>query len=63
MKPFALDYARPAAPPPIVIPYAYDPRRQWNVLPDGRPATSDRALLLAASTTCSTAGSKTHFDD
>jgi putative ATP-grasp target RiPP len=36
---------------------------QLNVLPDGRPAVSDRALLMAAGTTTSTAGSQTHFDD
>lgn len=63
MKPFALNYVRPAAHPPVTIPYSYDPTRQWNVLPDGRPAISDAALLLATGTTTSTAGSKTHFDD
>ncbi|MGP3979563.1 putative ATP-grasp-modified RiPP [Streptomyces sp. KR80] len=63
MRPFALNYARPAAQPPVVIPYAYDRTRQLNVLPDGRPAISDHALLKAYGTTTSTAGSKTHFDD
>lgn len=63
MRPFALNYARPASPPPSTPPYAYDPALQLNVLPDGRPAVSDRALLLASGTTTSTAGSQTHFDD
>jgi putative ATP-grasp target RiPP len=63
VKPFALNYARPAVLPPVTAPYTYNRSRQWNVLPDGRPAISDRALLLAVGTTTSTAGSKTHFDD
>ncbi|MFP3989544.1 putative ATP-grasp-modified RiPP [Streptomyces sp. E11-3] len=63
MRPFALDYARPTAHPAVVTGYAYDPARQLNVLPDGRPAISDPALLRAAGATTSTAGSKTHFDD
>lgn len=63
MRPFALNYARSAVRPPAVVPYAYDPTRQLNVLPDGRPAISDRDLLLAYGTTTSTAGSQTHFDD
>ena len=63
MRPFALNYARPAAHPPVTIPYAYDPEQQLNVLPDGRQAISDPGLLLAAGATTSTAGSKTHFDD
>lgn len=46
-----------------VTPYHFDPARQLNVLPDGRPAVSDPELLLAAGTTTSTAGSATHFDD
>lgn len=62
-RPFALNYARPAVSPLTVVPYAYDPLRQLNVLPDGRPAISDRDLLLACGTTTSTAGSQTHFDD
>ncbi|WP_425471987.1 putative ATP-grasp-modified RiPP [Streptomyces piniterrae] len=61
--PFALNYTRPPVNPSISIPYRYDPVRQWNVLPDGRPVISHRALLLATGTTASTAGSKTHFDD
>ncbi|MGP3949063.1 putative ATP-grasp-modified RiPP [Streptomyces sp. 7N604] len=63
MRPFALNYARPAVHPPVTTPYTYESTRQLNVLPDGRPAISDRALLLATGTTASTAGSKTHFDD
>ncbi|QHC24686.1 putative ATP-grasp-modified RiPP [Streptomyces sp. GS7] len=63
MRPFALSYARPAVKPEAVTPYTYDATRQLNVLPDGRPATSSRLVLLATSTTASTAGSKTHFDD
>jgi putative ATP-grasp target RiPP len=47
----------------VVTPYRFDSSRQLNVLPDGRPAVSDRELLLAAGTTTSTAGSQTHFDD
>ncbi|MFP3992276.1 putative ATP-grasp-modified RiPP [Streptomyces sp. E11-3] len=63
MRPFALNYARPAVRPPSVPPYAYDPTLQLNVLPDGSPAISDHDLLLAYGTTTSTAGSQTHFDD
>ncbi|MGP3925394.1 MULTISPECIES: putative ATP-grasp-modified RiPP [unclassified Streptomyces] len=63
MRPFALNYARPAVHPPAVTPYAYESTRQLNVLSDGRPAIEDPAVLLAAGTTTSTAGSKTHFDD
>ncbi|WP_030796106.1 MULTISPECIES: putative ATP-grasp-modified RiPP [unclassified Streptomyces] len=63
MRPFALSYARPAVTPSSAAPYTYDAARQLNVLPDGRPATSSRAVLLATGTTASTAGSKTHFDD
>lgn len=60
--PFALRYARPAAPAPGV-PYVYDPDLQLNVLPDGTPAAEDHEVLRALGTTTSTAGSKTHFDD
>ncbi|MER5910508.1 putative ATP-grasp-modified RiPP [Streptomyces sp. NPDC001982] len=63
MRPFTLKYAFPQRPPTVVTPYRFDATLQLNVLPDGRPAVSDRALLLAAGTTTSTAGSKTHFDD
>ncbi|GGJ55527.1 putative ATP-grasp-modified RiPP [Streptomyces brasiliensis] len=63
MRPFTLKYVFPQRLPTVVTPYRFDARRQLNVLPDGRPAVSDRALLLAAGTTTSTAGSKTHFDD
>lgn len=63
VRPFGLAFARPAAPEPPAPPYAYDSARQLNVLPDGRPAAEDRAVLLSAGTTTSTAGSKTHFDD
>ncbi|MEU9112347.1 putative ATP-grasp-modified RiPP [Streptomyces sp. NPDC048483] len=63
MQPFALSYARPVVQSPSTTPYAYDPTRQLNVLPDGRPASCSRAVLLATGSTASTAGSKTHFDD
>ncbi|MFI6080703.1 putative ATP-grasp-modified RiPP [Streptomyces sp. NPDC051217] len=63
MRPFALNYAFPAESSPVVGPFTYDSALQLNVLPDGRPAIADRALLLAAGSTTSTAGSKTHFDD
>ncbi|MFD0315620.1 putative ATP-grasp-modified RiPP [Streptomyces flavalbus] len=63
MRPFTLQYASPGAPTDAVPPYRFDAARQLNVLPDGRPAISDTALLLAAGTTASTAGSQTHFDD
>ncbi|MEV6314402.1 putative ATP-grasp-modified RiPP [Streptomyces sp. NPDC051776] len=63
MRPFALNYARPAVHAPVTPPYAYESTRQLNVLPDGRPAIVEPAVLLAAGTTTSTAGSKTHFDD
>ncbi|MDQ1012756.1 putative ATP-grasp-modified RiPP [Streptomyces sp. NPDC002867] len=63
MKPFAWNYARPAEPAPALAAYSYDSALQLNVLPDGRPAISDRALLAAAGTTTSKAGSATHFDD
>ncbi|MGW9023883.1 putative ATP-grasp-modified RiPP [Streptomyces sp. NPDC055722] len=63
MRPFTLNYARPRGLPAVVTPYRFDYSRQLNVLPDGRPAVSDRELLLAVGTTTSTAGSQTHFDD
>ncbi|GAA2521110.1 MULTISPECIES: putative ATP-grasp-modified RiPP [Streptomyces] len=63
MRPFTLNYAFPRSRPTVVTPYRFDASRQLNVLPDGRPAVSDPDLLLAAGTTASTAGSKTHFDD
>lgn len=63
MRPFTLTYAFPQGLPNAVTPYRFDPARQLNVLPDGRPAVSDPELLLAAGTTASTAGSATHFDD
>ncbi|MEU6469121.1 putative ATP-grasp-modified RiPP [Streptomyces massasporeus] len=64
MRPFTLNYARPTSLPAVVPPpYRFDDALQLNVLPDGRPAVSDPDLLLAAGTTASTAGSKTHFDD
>lgn len=61
-EPFALRYARPAAPDPDV-PYTYDRDRQVNVLHDGTPAAQDQDVLRAVGTTTSTAGSKVHFDD
>ncbi|MEO3975036.1 putative ATP-grasp-modified RiPP [Streptomyces sp. CAU 1734] len=63
MKPFAWNYARPAELAPVIDQYSYDSALQLNVLPDGRPAIADRALLAAVGTTTSTAGSATHFDD
>ncbi|MFC8781583.1 putative ATP-grasp-modified RiPP [Streptomyces nigra] len=63
MRPFTLNYAFPRGATQAVTPYTFDPARQLNMLPDGRPAVSDPDLLLAAGTTTSTAGSATHFDD
>jgi putative ATP-grasp target RiPP len=63
MRPFTLNYASPREVPAVVPPYRFDRTRQLNVLSDGRPAVSDRELLLAVGTTASTAGSATHFDD
>ncbi|MFF9867253.1 putative ATP-grasp-modified RiPP [Streptomyces sp. NPDC093595] len=64
MRPFAYTYARPQeTADDVTEPYTYDPARQLNVLPDGRPAIADLALLAAAGTTTSKAGSQTHFDD
>jgi putative ATP-grasp target RiPP len=63
VRPFALNYTRPAVQTPAPTPYVYDSRRQLNVLPDGRPAIGDREVLAAMGATVSTAGSKTHFDD
>ncbi|MFF1451203.1 putative ATP-grasp-modified RiPP [Streptomyces sp. NPDC058274] len=63
MRPFTLNYALPNGHPAALPLYQFDVSLQLNVLPDGRPAVSDRALLMAAGTTTSTAGSQTHFDD
>jgi putative ATP-grasp target RiPP len=63
VRPFTLNYTLPSGCPTVVMPYRFDESRQLNVLPDGRPAVSEPGLLLAAGTTTSTAGSKTHFDD
>jgi putative ATP-grasp target RiPP len=63
MRPFALNYARPAQQLEVSVPYAYDSRLQLNVLPDGRLAAHDYAVLRELGATTSTAGSKTHFDD
>ncbi|WP_069773119.1 MULTISPECIES: putative ATP-grasp-modified RiPP [unclassified Streptomyces] len=63
MKPFTLNYARPAAELEFATPYSYDHALQLNVLFDGRIAARDHALLRELGTTTSTAGSKTHFDD
>jgi putative ATP-grasp target RiPP len=63
VRPFALNYTGPAVQTPVTTPYVYDAVQQLNVLPDGRPAIRDRAVLLATGATASTAGSKTHFDD
>ncbi|QWA26095.1 putative ATP-grasp-modified RiPP [Streptomyces sp. JCM17656] len=63
VQPFTLKYAFPKGLAHAVTPYHFDPARQLNMLPDGRPAVSDPDLLLAVGTTTSTAGSATHFDD
>ncbi|GHH11087.1 putative ATP-grasp-modified RiPP [Streptomyces lanatus] len=63
MQPFTLKYALPRGISAAVTPYHFDPARQLNMLPNGRPAVSDPDLLLAVGTTTSTAGSATHFDD
>lgn len=63
MRPFVLNYVLPAESPAVTLSYTYDSALQLNVLPDGRPAIDDSALILATGTTTSTAGSKTHFDD
>ncbi|AJE44179.1 putative ATP-grasp-modified RiPP [Streptomyces nodosus] len=63
MRPFALNYARQAEESEVSAPYSYDSRRQLNVLPDGRIAARDYAVLREWGATTSTAGSKTHFDD
>ncbi|MEU7278174.1 putative ATP-grasp-modified RiPP [Streptomyces sp. NPDC045431] len=66
MHPFAYTYARPqesADDVDVTELYTYDAARQLNVLPDGRPAIAEPAILLAAGTTTSKAGSQTHFDD
>ncbi|MFD9793178.1 putative ATP-grasp-modified RiPP [Streptomyces sp. NPDC059070] len=63
MTPFTLRYAVPKQRADLPVAYRFDPSRQLNVLPDGRPAVDDRELLRAAGTTASTAGSQTHFDD
>ncbi|MBQ0852234.1 MULTISPECIES: putative ATP-grasp-modified RiPP [Streptomyces] len=63
MRPFALNYARPAQQLEVSAPYAYDSRLQLNVFPDGRLAAHDYAVLRELGSTTSTAGSKTHFDD
>jgi putative ATP-grasp target RiPP len=63
VRPFTLNYALPTGHPAALPLYQFDVSLQLNVLPDGRPAVSDRALLMAAGTTTSTAGSQTHFDD
>ncbi|MGX1881514.1 putative ATP-grasp-modified RiPP [Streptomyces sp. NPDC055287] len=63
MRPFVLNYAQHNERPDVPVPYDYSAVHQLNLLPDGRPAICDQALLLATSTTTSTAGSQTHFDD
>ncbi|MET7383741.1 putative ATP-grasp-modified RiPP [Streptomyces sp. NPDC005385] len=63
MRPFTLNYALPSGQSAAIPPYHFDAALQLNVLSDGRPAVTDRALLLATGTTTSTAGSQTHFDD
>ncbi|MFF6995259.1 putative ATP-grasp-modified RiPP [Streptomyces sp. NPDC008313] len=63
MRLFALNYARPMEQLEVSAPYAYDSGLQLNVLPGGRLAAHDYALLRELGATTSTAGSKTHFDD
>ncbi|MBW8698735.1 hypothetical protein MBT84_03985 [Streptomyces sp. MBT84] len=63
MRPFALNYARTAEELEVSAPYSYDSRLQLNVLPDGRIAAHEHAVLREWGATTSTAGSKTHFDD
>ena len=63
MQPFVLNHAVPAEHSSARIPYSYNIALQLNVLADGRPAITDRTVLLETGTTTSTAGSKTHFDD
>ncbi|MFK8910165.1 putative ATP-grasp-modified RiPP [Streptomyces sp. YS-3] len=63
MRPFTLRYTVPQEPEERTVAYRFDASRQLNVLPDGRPAVADRAVLRASGTTASTAGSQTHFDD
>ncbi|WP_432093395.1 putative ATP-grasp-modified RiPP [Streptomyces sp. bgisy100] len=64
MKPFTWNFAQRSQPSsPVTMHYSYDHSLQLNVLPDGRPAISDKVMLAAAGTTTSTAGSATHFDD
>ncbi|MGW2933233.1 putative ATP-grasp-modified RiPP [Streptomyces sp. NPDC055722] len=63
MRPFALNYARHAEDAEVSTPYRYDSRLQLNVLPDGRIAAHEYAVLREWGATTSTAGSKTHFDD
>ncbi|WP_329403342.1 putative ATP-grasp-modified RiPP [Streptomyces melanogenes] len=63
MRPFTLRYTVPHEPEAVAVPYRFDASRQLNVLPDGRPAVADRAVLRETGTTASTAGSQTHFDD
>lgn len=63
MRPFTLRYTVPQEPRERPVAYRFDASRQLNVLPDGRPAVTDREVLRASGTTASTAGSQTHFDD
>jgi putative ATP-grasp target RiPP len=63
MRPFALNYARRAEESEVSAPYSYDSRLQLNVLPDGRIAAHEYAVLQEWGATTSTASSKTHFDD
>jgi putative ATP-grasp target RiPP len=63
MQLFALNYAVPVQELEVSAPYAYDSALQLNLLPDGRVAAHDTALMRELGSTTSTAGSKTHFDD
>ncbi len=63
MQLFVLNYARPVEQSEVSAPYSYDCGLQLNVLPGGRIAADDHAVMREFGATTSTAGSKTHFDD
>lgn len=62
MEPFALTYASPV-PAEEFTAFRYDPARQLNILPTGRPAIHDAGIAARTGMTTSTAGSKVHKDD
>ncbi|MDW4905344.1 putative ATP-grasp-modified RiPP [Streptomyces sp. ADMS] len=63
MQLFVLNYARPVEQLEVSTPYSYDCGLQLNLLPGGRIAAHDHAVMREFGATTSTAGSKTHFDD